>query len=103
MLCNLHPKLFAGFSVGRLVGVVASHVSIFNVQGQFHGLRVKIENAVEDNLRLLDHNYVVSVHLIVIVLYFGRKLIDLTLTHIDGVVNLKEDWLALLLVCLFSF
>lgn len=49
-------------------------------------------------MRFLDHHDMLSMSLVVIMVNLGFKLLNLTLAHIDSVVDLKKDRLALLLV-----
>ena len=98
MLGNLHPKLFARLATSWLVSIVASHVSVIDLESFLDSFRVQVQDSVENDLRLLDHHDMVSLSLIVIVVKLGFKLLDFSLAHIDCVIDLKKDRLALLLV-----
>lgn len=98
MLGNLHPKLFARLATCWLVSIVASHVSVIDLESFLDSFRVQVQDSVENDLRLLNHHDMVSLSLIVIVVKLGFKLLDFSLAHIDCVIDLKKDRLTLLLV-----
>ena len=57
MFCNFHPKLLSGLATSWLVSVVARHVCVTDFQCLFYSFGVQIEDTIENNLRLLDHNH----------------------------------------------
>lgn len=106
VLCDLHPELLSRLATRRLIGVVTSHVRIIDLEGLLDSLGVQVEDAVEDDLGLLDLiNAVEVIRLVLLVVrfvLFSLQLFHLTLAHIDRIVYLEEDRLSLLLVCLLS-
>lgn len=105
VLGDLHPQLLPGLATSRLIGVVAGHVSVVDLQSFLDCLRVEVEDPVENDLGLLDLVDAVEVVLLVLLVVrfvlLRRQLFDLSLAHIDCVVYFEEDRLALLLVRLF--
>jgi len=100
MLGDLHPKLLARLGSRRLVGVVPRHVSVVDLKRLLDSFRVGVHHAVQDDLGLLDHVYLLAVVPVVLIL-LSFQLLNLALAHIDRVVDFKKDRLALLLVGFF--
>ena len=106
VLGDFHPQLLACLATCGLVCVVTRHIRVTDLEGLFDSLRVQVEDTVEYNLGLFDHDHAIScvTHLLIIerFLLLSLQILNLTLTNIDGVIDLEEDRLALLLVSLLT-
>lgn len=106
VLCDLHPELLTSLATRRFVGIVACHIRIIDLKSFLDGFGVQVQDAVQDDLRLLNHvdlrNEMQLVRLVLSFLFLGHKRFNLTLADIDSIVDFKEYWLALGLVCFFS-
>ena len=102
MLGDLHPELLAGLGTSWLVSIVTGHVGIVDFKCLLDRFRIQVEDAVQDDLSLLNHvNSLVLLELVVLVaglILLSCQEFDLSLANIDCVINFEEIRETLLLV-----
>ena len=106
VLGDLHPKLLSCLATVRLISVISSHHSVIYLKCLFYSLRVKIQDAIKDDLSSLNLlNTVDQVQLVAVIkrlFLLSLEMLNFALADIDRIIHLEEDRLALTLVCFFT-